>query len=114
MKTYKIELRHAPSKNRLNDLKNNRLPPLTARLADDDEAIDWAREEVHSLARRKRVEQYRYVEAGLWELLPIGPASMDDDSRRLGRWVCNGEGLIWRPRPAPGDERRDAGSMAEA
>ena len=32
MKTYKIELRHAPSKNRLNDFRDNRLPPLTVPL----------------------------------------------------------------------------------
>ena len=99
MKTYKVELRHAQSKNRLNGLKNNRLPPLTVRLAADDEAIDWAREEVAQMARRKRVEQYRYIEGGLWELLPLGPATQDDDSRRLGRWVSNDRGLVWRPRP---------------
>ena len=99
MKTYKIELRHAPSKNKLNDLRDNRLPPLTLRLAADDEAIDWAREEVARMAKRRQVEQYRYIEAGLWELLPIGPTTQDDDSRRLGRWVANDQGMVWRPRP---------------
>ncbi len=99
MKTYKIELRHAPSKNRLNDFRDNRLPPLTVRLAADDEAIDLARQEVADMARRSRNESHRYIEASLFELLPIGPASRDDDNRRLGRWVANDQGLVWRPRP---------------
>ena len=100
MKTYKIEIRHAPSKNKLNAIRDNRLPPLTLRLAADEEAIGWAREEVMSLASRKRGHHYQYIEAGLWELLPLGPSTRDEDSRRLGRWVSNGDGLVWRPRAA--------------
>ena len=99
MKTYKLELRHAPSKNKLNALEDNRLPPLTARLAADDEAIRWAREELIRFGQRKRGEIFHYLEAGLWELYPIGAAPADNDSRRLGRWVGNNDGLIWRPRP---------------
>jgi hypothetical protein len=98
MKTYKIELRHAPSKNKLNALRNNRLPPLTARLSADEEAIGWARLELIRIFERKRSPEYQYLEAGVWELLPLGPNTRDDDSRRLGRWVCNGEGMVWRPR----------------
>jgi hypothetical protein len=100
MKTYKIELRHAPSKNKLNAVRDNRLPPLTVRLPADDEAIGLAREEVARLAARLKGPHCRYIEAGVWELLPIGPATRDDDSRRLGRWVANADGLNWRPRAA--------------
>jgi hypothetical protein len=100
MKTYKIELRHAPSKNKLNAIRDNRLPPLTVRLAADEEAIDWAGQEVVRLAARKRGHHYQYIEAGVWELLPIGPSTREDDARRLGRWVANGEGIIWRPKAA--------------
>lgn len=35
MKTYSLELRHAPSKRRLNALADNRLAPLKTRLAGD-------------------------------------------------------------------------------
>ena len=100
MKTYKIELRHAPSKNKLNAIRDNRLPPLTVRLGADEEAIAWARQELLRLASRKSGHHYQYVEAGVWELLPLGPSPRDDDSRRLGRWVANAEGLCWRPRAA--------------
>lgn len=99
MKTYKIELRHAPSKNKLNAIRDNRLPPLTARLAADDEAIRWARDELIRIFGRKHGHHYQYLEAGIWELLPLGPNTDGGDSRRLGRWVATGEGLAWRPRP---------------
>ena len=55
--------------------------------------------EVLQLARRKRGHHFQYIEAGVWELLPIGPSTREDDSRRLGRWVANADGLFWRPRP---------------
>ena len=100
MKTYKIELRHAPSKNKLNAMRDNRLPPVTVRLEADETAIGWAREEVVRLAARKRGHHSQYIEAGIWELLPIGPSTRDDDSRRLGRWVANADGLTWRPKAA--------------
>jgi hypothetical protein len=100
MKTYKIELRHAPSKNKLNTIRDNRLPPVTVRLPADDEAIAWARQELLRLASRKGGHHYQYVEAGVWELLPIGPSTRDEDARRLGRWVANAEGLNWRPKAA--------------
>ncbi len=99
MKTYKIELRHAPSKNKLNAIRDNRLPPITARLDADDEAIRWAREELFRLFGQKRGHHYQYLEAGIWELLPIGSTTSENDSRRLGRWVCNIDGLAWRPIP---------------
>jgi hypothetical protein len=100
MKTYKIELRHAPSKNRLNAIRDNRLPPMTIRLVTDTDAIGWARQEVMQLRARKRGHHYQYIEAGVWELLPYGPSTLGDDSRRLGRWVANAEGLVWRPKAA--------------
>jgi hypothetical protein len=100
MRTYKLELRHAPSKNKLNAIKGNRLPPLTLRLASDSDAIVWARQELLGLCDRKRGHHYQYVEAGLWELLPIGPGTGDDDQRRLGRWVLNIDGVNWRPKAA--------------
>ena len=53
MRTYKVELRHAPSKNKLNAIRGNRLPPLTARLVSDETAIVWARDELMGLCRRK-------------------------------------------------------------
>ncbi len=99
MKTYKLELRHSHSKNRLNALRNNRLPPLTVRLPEDEEAIAWARLELTRIFQSRRSPEYNYVEAGLWELLPLGPTTIDNDSRRLGRWVRNGEGMVWRPKP---------------
>ncbi len=98
MKTYQLDLRHAPSKNRLNALDDNRLPPMRLRLADDGVAIDWAKEEALQFAKRNRGPNFTYIEAALTELLPIGAAG-DDDYRRLGRWVHNREGLNWRPTP---------------
>jgi hypothetical protein len=98
MKTYQLDLRHAPSKNRLNALDDNRLPPLRQRLADDEVAINWAKDEALQFAQRNRGPNFQYVEAALTELLPIGAAG-DDDYRRVGRWVHNREGLNWRPTP---------------
>lgn len=98
MKTYQLDLRHAPSKNRLNQLDDNRLPPLRLRLADDAVAIDWAKEEAQQFVKRNRGPNFTYIEAALTELLPIGAAG-DDDYRRVGRWVHNREGLNWRPTP---------------
>jgi len=98
MKTYSLELRHAPSKNRLNALENNRLPPLRLRLEDDKAAIAWARDEAYQFADRNRGYYFQYVEAALMELLPIG-ASGADDYRRLGRWVINHDGFNWRATP---------------
>jgi hypothetical protein len=100
MKTYKIELRHAPSKNKLNAIRDNRMAPLTIRLPADDEAIGFARKEVVCLAMTKSGHHFQYIEAGVWELLPFGPSTRDEDSRRLGRWVANAEGLVWRPKAA--------------
>src|SRR4051812_27289850 len=99
MKTYKVELRHAPSKNRLNAFDNNRMDPLTARLPDDEEAIEWARTELIRIFGRKGGPEFGYVEAAVWELLPMRAGSSEDENRRLGRWVGNGDGLIWRARP---------------
>ena len=99
MRTYKVELRHAPSKNKLNAIRGNRLPPLTARLVSDETAIVWARDELMGLCRRKHGHHYQYVEASIFELYPIGSPGQDDN-RRLGRWVINLEGLMWRPKAA--------------
>jgi hypothetical protein len=96
MKTYNLDLRHAPSKRRLNALANNRLEPLKRRLANDVEAIAWAQAELLDFARHARGEKYQYVEAALVELLPFGQIRDGRDYRRLGRWVCNQDGLIWR------------------
>ncbi len=96
MKTYNLDLRHAPSKRRLNALPNNRLDPLKRRLASDAEAIAWAQGELLDFARRARGVKYQYVEAALVELLPFGQIRDGKDYRRLGRWVCNAEGLTWR------------------
>ncbi len=99
MRTYKIELRHAPSKNKLNSVPGNRLTPVTCRLASDDTAIGWAREELIGLYRRYRGSDHQYLEASVFELYPIGSAN-EDENRRLGRWVINPEGLSWRPKAA--------------
>lgn len=96
MRTYNLELRHAPSKRRLNACANNRLEPLKARLAGDSEAITWARGELMDFARHARGEAYNYVEAAVMELLPFADVRGDKDQRRLGRWVCNADGIIWR------------------
>ncbi len=96
MRTYNLELRHAPSKRRLNAFADNRLEPLKARLTGDSEAIAWARGELMDFARHARGEAYNYVEAAVMELLPFAQVRDDKDQRRLGRWVCNAEGIVWR------------------
>jgi len=96
MKTYNLDMRHAPSKRRLNALANNRLDPLKKRVESDAEAIAWAQGELLDIARRQRGPNYQYVEAALLELLPFGTLIDGKDYRRLGRWVCNAEGLTWR------------------
>jgi hypothetical protein len=99
MKTYNLDLRHAPSKRRLNALPGNRLEPLKKRLIDDKAAIRWAQAELLDFARHARGPNYQYVEAALVELLPFGKFIEGRDYRRLGRWVCNAEGLNWRASP---------------
>ena len=99
MKTYSLELRHAPSKSRLNALEDNRLPAMRQRLETDADAAEWARVEAEQFAKRNRGENFRYIEAAVMELLPIG-APADADYRRVGRWVLNHEGANWRPTPA--------------
>jgi hypothetical protein len=96
MKTYSLEFRHAPSKRKLNALPDNRLEPLKIRLAGDEAAIAWAQGELLDFARRRAGENYQYVEAAVLELLPFGDVIDGKDYRRLGRWVCNSEGLVWR------------------
>ncbi len=96
MKTYNLDLRHARSKRRLNALPNNRLEPLKTRLEGDAAAIAWAQGELLDVARRQRGVNYQYVEGALIELLPFGELIDGKDYRRLGRWVCNADGLIWR------------------
>lgn len=96
MKTYNLDLRHAPSKRRLNALAGNRLEPLKQRLEGDAAAIAWAQGELLDVARRQRGPNYQYVEAALIELLPFGELIDGKDFRRLGRWVCNAGGLTWR------------------
>jgi hypothetical protein len=96
MKTYNLELRHAPSKRRLNALPGNRLEPLKHRLAGDAAAVAWAQGELLDFARRQRGVNFQYVEAAVSELLPFGQLIDGKDYRRLGRWVCNQDGLTWR------------------
>ena len=96
MKTYSLELRHAPSKRMLNALPDNRLEPLKCRLQGDPAAIAWAQGELLDFARRRNGRNFQYVEAAVLELLPFGQTLDGRDYRRLGRWVCNLEGLIWR------------------
>jgi hypothetical protein len=103
MKTYNLEIRHAPSKRRLNALPDNRLDPLRRRFANDIEAIAWGQGELLDFARRARGVKYQYVEAALVELLPFGQIHDGKDYRRLGRWVCNADGLIWREASQPVD-----------
>ncbi len=101
MKTYSLELRHAESKNKLNQLPDNRLPAMRKRLETDAEAIAWAQGELLQFARSAgKKRHYQYVEAALMELLPIGVAVEEKDYRRLGRWVSGHEGLHWRATPA--------------
>jgi hypothetical protein len=96
MKTYSLELRHAASKRKLNALPNNRLTPLKRRIAGDVAAIAWAQAELLDFARRRGGTHYQYVEAALMELLPFGQLIDGKDYRRLGRWVCNADGIHWR------------------
>jgi hypothetical protein len=96
MKTYNLELRHAPSKRKLNALPDNRLEPLKKRLAADPDAIAWAQSELLDFARRRGGKNFQYVEAAVTELLPFGQVIDGKDYRRLGRWVCNADGLNWR------------------
>jgi hypothetical protein len=96
MKTYNLDLRHAASKRRLNATPGNRLEPLKARVADDNAAIRWAQGELLDFARRARGANFQYVEAALTELLPFGVLIDGKDYRRLGRWVCNADGIVWR------------------
>ena len=104
MKTYSLEFRHAPSKRKLNAVPDNRLEPLKIRLNGDEAAIAWAQGELLDFARRRSGKNFQYVEAALLELLPFGELIDGKDYRRLGRWVCNSDGLIWRPtRPAPAE-----------
>ncbi|HEY1561078.1 MAG TPA: hypothetical protein VGF71_09335 [Caulobacteraceae bacterium] len=96
MKTYSLELRHAPSKRRINALADNRLEPLKTRLEGDMAAIAWGQGELLDFARRRDGRNFQYVEAAILELLPFGETLDGKDYRRLGRWVCNTEGLTWR------------------
>ena len=104
MKTCNLDLRHAPSKRRLNAVPGNRLEPLKQRLAGDAAAVAWAQSELLELARRQRGVNFQYVEAAIAELLPFADIVGDKDMRRLGRWVANADGLAWRDAaasPAP-------------
>jgi hypothetical protein len=114
MQTYNLELKHGPSKNGLNRLADNRLPPLRRRLADDEAAIAWAKAELKEFAQRHRGPKHRYVEAALTELLPIGVVVFDRDFRRLGRWVSNIDGVNWRPSPGPAAQAESRREDAEA
>lgn len=96
MKTYNLEMRHAASKRRLNTSPGNRLEPLKTRLADDDAAIMWARNELLAFGMKRGGADYQYVEGALAELLPFSQIEGDKDMRRLGRWVCNADGITWR------------------
>ena len=96
MKTYSLEFRHAPSKRKLNALPDNRLEPLRTRLESDKAAIAWAQGELLDFARHRSGGNFQYVEAAVLELLPFGDLIDGKDYRRLGRWVCNSDGLIWR------------------
>ena len=96
MKTYSLELRHAPSKRKLNALPDNRLEPLKQRFEGDPAAIAWAQGELLDFARRRGGKNFQYVEASVLELLPFGQLIDGKDYRRLGRWVCNADGITWR------------------
>lgn len=96
MKTYSLELRHAPSKRKLNALADNRLDPLKTRLEGDPAAIAWGQGELLDFARRRAGRNFQYVEAAILELLPFGETVDGKDYRRLGRWVCNADGIVWR------------------
>jgi hypothetical protein len=96
MKTYNLELRHAASKRRLNASPGNRLEPLKSRQPDDAAAIAWARAELLGFGMKRGGTDYQYVEGALAELLPFNQIQGDKDMRRLGRWVCNADGITWR------------------
>jgi len=96
VKTYSVDMRHAASKRALNATPGNRLDPLRVRLETDAEAVDWARAALLDFARGRSGEAYAYVEAAVIELLPIGRLVDGKDYRRVGRWVCNADGLVWR------------------
>jgi hypothetical protein len=100
VKTYSVELRHAASKRKINALPNNRLSPLKKRLPTDADAIAWAQGELLDFARRRAGPFYQYVEAAVIELMPFGVTVEGKDYRRVGRWVCNADGLAWRESPA--------------
>jgi hypothetical protein len=104
MKTYSVDLRHAQSKRLINATPNNRFDTLRRRLDDDADAIAWARTELFELAKSHRGKDFQYVESAVMELLPYGDEHNGKDYRRLGRWVCNAEGLIWRPTPEVEEE----------
>ena len=76
-------------------------------------AIAWAQGELLQLARSGRGENYQYVEAAVCELLPFGQFLDGKDYRRLGRWVCNADGLVWRDAAAAADGERRAQPAAE-
>lgn len=96
LRTYNLELRHARSKRKLNATPDNRLEPLKARLPGDAAAIAWAQGELLQFARKRSGEAFQYVEAAVSELLPFNQIRDDKDLRRLGRWVCNPDGIVWR------------------
>jgi hypothetical protein len=114
LKTYNLDMRHAPSKRRLNALADNRLHPLKERLAGDAAAIAWAQGELLDFARRRSGENFQYVEAAVCELLPFGELIDGKDYRRLGRWVCNTDGLAWRESDGAGPEDRAAAPSVTA
>jgi len=93
VKTYSLELRHASSKRKLNALADNRLEPLKRR----------AQGELLDFARHASGKNYQYVEAAILELLPFGQLIDGKDYRRLGRWVCNADGLAWREATGAGE-----------
>jgi len=105
MKTYNLDLRHAPSKRRLNAFPDNRLDPLKERLPGDAAAVAWAQKELLDFARRRRGAAFNYVEAAVTELLPFGELRDGKDYRRLGRWVCNADGINWRHAASEAAER---------
>jgi hypothetical protein len=88
VKTYSLELRHAPSKRKINALADNRLEPLKTRLEGDTAAIAWGQGELLDFARRRAGRNFQYVEGAILELLPFGELIDGKDYRRLGRWVC--------------------------
>jgi len=85
MKTYSLELRHAPSKRKLNALADNRLEPLKSRFEGDPAAIAWAQGELLDFARRRGGKNFQYVEAAIMELLPFGTLI---DGRTIAAWAA--------------------------